>query len=267
MLLGGACARLTVGQSSDAALHGADAAADTPVHRDVRTADGPGLGDGAATDVLPPDVGVDSSADSSTASVDSGADLSSPDFPLIPDSGPADAAPCTVLLTVGAGPHVAAQGTAVAQIAWADVTNLLPQQSGYAETGPMPDNARTASLETTDFRFSLPSSAVILGITVRWRRSLQGPGAPVFDDVVRLVWAGVPVGTNLANSTTWSSSPTWTSYGGPTELWGRNWTPAQINSSGFGCSLSAQTGAVGGNGARVYEAEIVVAYRTSRCGG
>lgn len=60
------------------------------------------------------------------------------------------------------------------------------------------------------------------------------------DQSVRLLKAGVITGNNYAQTTAaWSTTDTYTTYGGAGDLWGTTWTEAQINASNFGAVFSA----------------------------
>ena len=59
------------------------------------------------------------------------------------------------------------------------------------------------------------------------------------DQLVQLLKAGSLVGSSLASGTPWPSSDAYTSYGGPTELWGETWYLNDINANDFGVALSA----------------------------
>lgn len=62
----------------------------------------------------------------------------------------------------------------------------------------------------------------------------------VNDNSVKLVKAGSVVGDDKADTDTdWPLDGTAKIYGGPTDLWGTTWTPAQVNATDFGVALSA----------------------------
>lgn len=71
---------------------------------------------------------------------------------------------------------------------------------------------------------------LMIGFTLQRAREL--------DNEVRLIKGGVVGGSNLASTAAWSTSDAVMSYGGPTELWGRTWTIADINAPDFGAALS-----------------------------
>jgi hypothetical protein len=62
-----------------------------------------------------------------------------------------------------------------------------------------------------------------------------------------LVKAGTESGTDKATATAWSTSYTYVSYGGITDLWGNTLSPADVNAVNFGFSISAQRLSVDGN--------------------
>lgn len=76
------------------------------------------------------------------------------------------------------------------------------------------------------------------------------------DNSVRLVKGGTIVGSDLAYTTTpWNTVDTYTSYGGPSTLWGTTWTYTDVNASNFGAVLSAT---VRNGNARVDHMQITV---------
>lgn len=65
----------------------------------------------------------------------------------------------------------------------------------------------------------------------------------VYDNRVSLVKSNGTIGTvNKAYSTFWPTSDTVAVYGGPTDLWGESWSPADINDADFGAVLSVIAG-------------------------
>ena len=65
----------------------------------------------------------------------------------------------------------------------------------------------------------------------------QSPG--IVDNVVSLVKAGNVVGDNKASFVPWSTTLLAITYGGPTDLWGTTWSPAEVNSDDFGVVVAA----------------------------
>jgi hypothetical protein len=91
----------------------------------------------------------------------------------------------------------------------------------------------------TNYGFSIPVLATIDGIKVELYQiaSPDGPNPDTAVIKVRILQGGVILGTDLGDDWTIAVGPGNRSYGGDSELWGLTWTPAQINSSTFGCAL------------------------------
>jgi hypothetical protein len=102
-------------------------------------------------------------------------------------------------------------------------------------------------LKATKHGFAIPGTATIKGIELRVRRRSPNPksesssNSNLADQSVKLVKAGSIVGSEHASSTRWPKEA-WGDavYGGPADLWGTTWTPAQINAEGFGAALAAR---------------------------
>lgn len=74
--------------------------------------------------------------------------------------------------------------------------------------------------------------ACMFGFTLQRARAL--------DNQVYLLNSGAITGTNNGLTTTsWPTSDTYVSYGGPADQWGRVWSVAEINTTGFGAAISA----------------------------
>lgn len=72
----------------------------------------------------------------------------------------------------------------------------------------------------------------------------SNPGNALASDdayaTVTLLKPDLELSDNRATATLWPASDTYVSYGGPADLWGRTWTPEEINDSNFGVAISAQ---------------------------
>jgi hypothetical protein len=93
-------------------------------------------------------------------------------------------------------------------------------------------------LMVTGFNFAIPTDAIITGITVKVERNATSTSA-ITDNSVKLVKAGVISGNDKASGSTWTTSDVVATYGSASDTWGLSWTPADINSSNFGCVVSA----------------------------
>jgi Secretion system C-terminal sorting domain len=132
---------------------------------------------------------------------------------------------------------------------WTNPAGAMTTGGGSATAAALATSltGNTADLELTNFGFSIPFGATITGITASITRSASGlsltvAGIPITgsvrDNTVQLIGAGVPT-SNYASGAAWGSSAATVSYGGPLDDWGvTGWTPAMINSPGFGLSLS-----------------------------
>ena len=89
------------------------------------------------------------------------------------------------------------------------------------------------STEQPTFTFNgTPNRQVAVAFSLR--------GATGLDNSVRLRQGTNIVGSNYAKPTvSWPVARTYETYGGPTDLWGTTWTPADINDANFGVALSA----------------------------
>jgi hypothetical protein len=111
----------------------------------------------------------------------------------------------------------------------------------------------------TNFGFSIPANAVIDGIKAEISKKVSQPVSDIRDSVVQLVKAGLPSGSNYASSLQWPMTFTYSTYGGPTDLWNSSWTPADINAASFGLNLQLTNGAFDQT-AQVDHVQITVYY-------
>jgi PKD repeat protein len=91
-------------------------------------------------------------------------------------------------------------------------------------------------LIASGFGFNIPTTAAISGIVVNIERKADTLNA-IIDSVVSLTRNDTIQGVNLSMPATWDTSNHYTNYGNSGYLWGHNWTPAEINLSGFGVLL------------------------------
>lgn len=122
-------------------------------------------------------------------------------------------------------------GTAV----WSDPANAQASDDLYATTSP---NGATQYLKATNFGFSLPAGAVIIGISA----SIEHLSAAntVTDASVKIAKGGTVTGSEHADPALWpDTGDTVVNYGSTSDLWGTAWTAADINAVGFGFAVSA----------------------------
>jgi hypothetical protein len=123
---------------------------------------------------------------------------------------------------------------------WTNSTNVFTSNSVYA-TNAISSYGTGATLQATGFGFSIPSTAIIKGITVSVVRKAS-TSFTLQDSSVYLLKSGSQTGTNHAVSGTWSTSNTTKDYGSTSDLWGTTWTAANINASNFGVKFVARAG-------------------------
>ncbi len=127
-------------------------------------------------------------------------------------------------------PYVGSSGS------WQDPMNAVASDDVYAEVA---FGSPSELLRATDFGFSIPAGATIDGIELIFEGfgvGLFGGGA--VDNLIRVIKNGAYVGTNLANAA-WAGADFVRTFGGPADLLGEAWTPADINSANFGWGIAA----------------------------
>lgn len=135
-------------------------------------------------------------------------------------------------LSPGTVVNDASVGTAL----WVNPGNAAVSDDALATTAP--GGTPTQYLEATSFGFSLPAPAQVVGIEAAVeRRSIAGT---VVDSAVRIVKGGVVGTADRSDAGFWmAGSDEIITYGSNSDLWGETWTPADINSAGFGVAVSA----------------------------
>lgn len=163
-------------------------------------------------------------------------------------------------------PGTAADG-ANGGVAWSNVNNVKVEDGVQATSGligPGGGGGVPNQLNATNFGFAIPSTAVIDGIKLEAK--VQGPGNDSFGGaggVYLLYNGGATLASNNPNAgSAWPSILTWITYGSATSLWGKVWTPADINHANFGASLSASLGS-GTGGVSIDAVRVTVYWHTA----
>jgi len=166
------------------------------------------------------------------------------------------------------GKNMATAGVA----AWVSPTNIFTPNAGV---GTVPSGVARVHLDQThslsqylvasDFGLAIPAGSVINGIEVDIRRRSGASGSDIVDHEVRLQHGAVLLPVNRAPlKNPWSTNWIYASYGGATDLWGRVWTPAQLNDPSFGVALAvAWNGSSGDDDAFVDHVRVIIHYATS----
>ena len=173
---------------------------------------------------------------------------------------------CSDITGQTSGPNDATVGTNVAgvgTIAWSTPGNITAIGTPYA-TASLAQNAITNYLRGTGYGFSIPTDAIVTGISVVINKSSSGTTSPfVTDSRVSLVKGGTIQTTNKAViGTNWSNNNVFgsTTYGGSADLWNTTWTAADINNANFGVVLSATNASTNARTASVDYMRITVTY-------
>ena len=102
----------------------------------------------------------------------------------------------------------------------------------------------------------MDTKARITGISVKVVRASPGD---VVDNSMKLVQNGAVAGSDRQSGLGWPLAFTAVTYGSAADLWGLDFTPAEVNADGFGMALSAK-GTGGGTVGRVDFIEVTVHY-------
>jgi hypothetical protein len=116
---------------------------------------------------------------------------------------------------------------------WVNVNDAKTDNETYAYCSSGGGNGYTDYIDSTNFGFTIPSDATIIGIKVEIKRK-KSAGSWT-DNTAKLMKAGVIVG-DTKNSAVGATHPSVevAAKGGITDLWGTTWTPSEVNASDFG---------------------------------
>jgi len=143
---------------------------------------------------------------------------------------------------ISAGPNnpsSSSNNTTIGTVNLSNTGNVYVSDNSRASGTALVLGNKTHYLVSSGYGFSLPSYAVICGITVDIEKRATGLLQDVEDYSVRIVKGSTVMGDDKAQPGTWGFSDAYVSYGGPSDLWGVSWTHADINSSNFGVEISA----------------------------
>lgn len=154
--------------------------------------------------------------------------------------------------------------TGLGSFAWSNPSNAMASDDVRA-TVALPDGFGNESqwLWASDFGFSIPSGAPILGVKAEVERSTTA-GTGMFSPSVQLTrGTGSPQGTNKGGTgDVWPVNiDTYAVYGGEADLWGLALVPGDVNSPTFGVAIRASTFDFAGD-ARVDHIRMTVYYQS-----
>jgi len=106
----------------------------------------------------------------------------------------------------------------------------VARATGAPDSSCAGTSSSAASLNLTNYGFTIPAGSTITGISV----SLQYTTGP-WEPTIRLLKAGTSAGTARTGHTGGTMCPgPLETHGGGNDLWGTSWTVEEINSSNFG---------------------------------
>jgi len=122
--------------------------------------------------------------------------------------------------------------------AWVNPGNILSSNNVYATAEIKEAGEETNILLAKTFGFAIPGGATITGIVVEIEK--KTPAETFMDDSLVEINGGTFVKFDNKKQGFWPNVDTYSVYGSSTDLWGRTWTPAQINAAEFGVNLKAR---------------------------
>jgi hypothetical protein len=154
----------------------------------------------------------------------------------------------------------------VSQTSWSNPLAVQAVDNNVAQASLGPGQF-TNYILAAGYGFAIPPTATIDGIQVNVTRASQSNIA-ITDYIVTLVKSAT-VATGAANRAapgTWGTTMTNVTYGGSNDLWNLAWTPADVNSGGFGVAFAAKyTGSALNDLAKVDAIQMTVFYSGATC--
>jgi hypothetical protein len=121
---------------------------------------------------------------------------------------------------------------------WANPNNAKVSDNSYTQVTNSNQFFGTDKLVFSNFGFAIDSGDTIDGVQFDVERSYVTAGQK--DANVQLTLdASSGSGTNQASASSWPTTDTVATYGGPTDTWGLSLTPADVNASNFGVFFKA----------------------------
>jgi hypothetical protein len=148
--------------------------------------------------------------------------------------------------------------------AWTNPTNIQGDTTTTAATCNIGTNPGTSQLlRATNFGFSIPAGATIMGVTAEIERSAANANRH-FEDSIKLMKAGAEVGNNKSTGAAIPTTKGFGSYGGQNDLWGTTLIPSDVNNSGFGVSFKINRSSSQTTTTSVFRVRLTVEYTEGR---
>lgn len=124
-------------------------------------------------------------------------------------------------------------------IPWGTPTNVYSSNNQYSTAVLTFDLPNSCVLAATGFSFSIPTDATINGIVVQIERKASLANKIKLDTLYLTKDGTNSVGSDGKDSSYWTTTDTYSTHGGISNLWGTTWTPTEINSANFGVLITA----------------------------
>ena len=135
-------------------------------------------------------------------------------------------------------PSTAVNDPSFGSDSWLNPTNVLASDDTRATINNLDEGDASRYLKATDFGFTIPASATILGIEV----GIEKHSTDAINDArLRLVKNDVIQTGDRASPAPWMATDTIKTYGGSADLWNTSWTFADLNSTNFGIAFAIES--------------------------
>jgi len=151
--------------------------------------------------------------------------------------------------TGATSPGTMADDNAVGTITWQNPDNAKVSDNTYTYASTTSYPLYSHYLKATNFGFTIPEGATIVGIKVEIERKADVNSGDdyVIDNAVKIVKSDGSIGTTDKKSATkWSTSEAYFTYGADNDLWGETWEYTDINDADFGVVLQLYLSIGGG---------------------
>ncbi len=141
------------------------------------------------------------------------------------------------------GPFIAtsgSDGSSFGSSSWVNPSRITADDGSVTSNTNLAGTYDTHYLVSTNFGFSIPKNAVILGIEAIFgdRQYIASGTGTHTDGRIRLIISGTVQSTDRASGAVWPDIAETKTFGSPSDTWGRAWAPSEINDTSFGCVLS-----------------------------
>lgn len=153
-----------------------------------------------------------------------------------PVSGPVSPTPFPYL-TATANPGRCLNNSNIGSVAWVNPERARLNDNQWAYTSLVTPSGKLTSntLACLGFGLNIPQTATIKGVKVNIKRGYDPTKGSASDALVRLFLGATITSDDRAGSMPYNNGEG--VYGGSNDLWGKTWTPAQINNGAFGLAF------------------------------